>query len=125
MGYYNTVLRNGLDVFASRAVQAGVSGTIMSDLIPEEADDWVAASQKAGLETVFLAAPTSTDERLDSVCEHATGFVYAVSRTGVTGARADGASQAEELVSRLKSRTEKSVCVGFGISHPDHVQEGL
>lgn len=122
MGYYNTVLRKGLDAFAAEAYSVGVRGTIMCDLIPEEAGEWVKASTGAGLETVFLAAPTSTDERLDGVCENSTGFVYAVSRTGVTGAREDGASQGRELVDRLKARTDKPVCVGFGISAPEHVK---
>lgn len=123
MGYYNTVLRRGLSEFAAEAFDCGVRGTIMCDLIPEEAADWVSASQGAGLETVFLSAPTSTDERLDAVCAMSTGFVYAVSRTGVTGARDEGASQGRELVGRLKSRTDKAVCVGFGINSPEHVRE--
>ena len=123
MGYYNTLLRNGLDSFAGRAFESGVKGTIMVDLIPEEADDWIKASRDSGLETVFLAAPTSTDARLKAVSDASTGFVYAVSRTGVTGARAEGANQAESLVSRLKGMTDKPVCVGFGISNPDHVRQ--
>jgi tryptophan synthase alpha chain len=99
-----------------------VAGTIVSDLIPEEATEWMTASSEAGLATVFLAAPTSTDERLDAVANHSTGFVYAVSRTGVTGASATLSPDAAGLVSRLRSRTRNPICVGFGISEPAHVK---
>lgn len=122
MGYYNPVLRMGLDTFALRAREAGASGTILSDLTPEESGDWLAASRAAGLDTVFLAAPTSTDARLDEVCRRSTGFVYAVSRTGVTGATQAG-QDARGLVARLKARTDVPICVGFGISTVQQVRE--
>ena len=122
MGYYNPVLRFGLRSFAEAARDAGVAGNIVSDLTPEEADPWIAASKACGLATVFLAAPTSTDERLDAVASRSTGFVYAVSRTGVTGASAALSPDAVGLVARLRARTESPVCVGFGISEPDHVR---
>lgn len=121
MGYLNPILRMGFDEFASRAAEAGCAGTIVSDLTPEESDDWRAASTKAGLDTIFLAAPTSTDERLDVVCRCSTGFVYAVSRTGVTGAAQAAPPEVADLVRRIKSRTDRAVCVGFGISRPEQV----
>lgn len=123
MGYYNTVLRWGLREFAHDAHDSGVRGMIMCDLIPEEADDWIHACTGEDVETIFLAAPTSTDARLDGVCEHSSGFVYAVSRTGVTGARDEGAGQARELVDRLKARTKLPICVGFGISNQEHIRQ--
>lgn len=122
MGYYNPILRMGLPEFASAARQAGASGTIVSDLTPEESDAWIAASRADGLDNVFLAAPTSTDARLDAVCSRSTGFVYAVSRTGVTGAEASVPEEVRDLVQRIKARTPLPVCVGFGISSPDHVR---
>lgn len=121
MGYYNTFFRRGLTESAGALAAAGVSGTIVSDLIPEEAGDWMQASKFAELETVFLAAPTSTDERLRAVCEASTGFVYAVSRTGVTGSTSSMPDEVSSLVSRLRGFTSLPVCVGFGISSPAHV----
>lgn len=122
MGYYNPVLRFGHDAFAQAAARAGFDATIITDLTVEEADDWGAASRLVGLDNVFLAAPTSTDARLDEVCRRASGFVYAVSRTGVTGAGAEAPVEVQSLVRRLKARTEIPVCVGFGVSTPDHVR---
>lgn len=122
MGYYNPILRIGLKRFAERAAHAGISGTIVSDLTPEESDPWVYASRDYGLDNIFLAAPTSTDARLDEVCQRSSGFVYAVSRTGVTDARHAAPPEATELVARLKNRTDLPVCVGFGISKPEHVR---
>ena len=123
MGYYNPVLRYGLSAFARAAREAGAAGTIISDLTPEESDEWVAASRENSLATVFLAAPTSTDERLDAVAMRSTGFVYAVSRTGVTGAATTLSPDAVALVRRLRERTDSPICVGFGISEPSHVRE--
>ena len=122
MGYYNPILAFGLEEYASAAVQAGVAGVIVSDLIPEEASDWIAVSREHGLDTVFLTAPTSTDARLDTVAGSASGFVYAVSRTGVTGTGQAVPPAVANLVTRIKQRTDLPVCVGFGISTPDHVK---
>lgn len=121
MGYYNTFLRPGLDAFTNQLQAAGVSGVIVCDTIPEEASDWVNVCRSKQIDTIFLAAPTSTDQRLNAVADLATGFVYAVARTGVTGARTEVEGGPMELISKLKSRTEKPVCLGFGISHPDQV----
>jgi tryptophan synthase alpha chain len=122
MGYYNPVLRMGLDRFAAEAAAAGASGTIISDLVPDEAEAWAEASAAAGLDTVFLVAPTSTDGRIDEVAARTTGFVYAVSRTGVTGAENQVPPDVQGLVRRIRAKTDKPVCVGFGISTPEHVR---
>lgn len=122
MGYYNPILRLGLEGFAAKAQGAGADGVIVSDLIPEEGDPWRAACAAHSLDPVFLAAPTSTDARLDAVCEASRGFVYAVSRTGVTGAVHEVPAQVGELVGRIQARTDTPVCVGFGISRPEHVR---
>ncbi len=122
MGYYNSVLRSGLDESAAMLHHAGVSGTIISDLTPEESDLWIAASKGHGLDNIFLAAPTSTDARLDEVCKRSSGFVYAVSRMGVTSQEVAVPVEAQDLVRRIKARTILPVCVGFGISKPVHVR---
>ena len=122
MGYYNPILRTGLQAFAQRSARAGASGTIVSDLVPDESDDWCQASEAAGIDTIFLVAPTSTEQRLDEVCSRSTGFVYAVSRTGVTGAESEVPVEVGDLVRRAKSRTSLPVCVGFGVSTAEHVR---
>jgi tryptophan synthase alpha chain len=122
MGYYNSVLARGLQEFAVRAKEAGASGAIISDLIPEDAGPWIAACDSAGLEPVFLAAPTSTDDRLRKAAGASRGFVYAVSRTGVTGAGSEAPPEVRALVEQIRFFTELPVCVGFGISRPEHVQ---
>jgi tryptophan synthase alpha chain len=123
MGYYNPILRRGLKEFAQAAKEAGVAGTIVSDLTPEESDAWIEASRAAGLDTVFLAAPTSTDERIAAVAQRSSGFVYAVSRTGVTGSHQAAPPDVGALVARIRAHTEVPVCIGFGISRPEHVAE--
>jgi tryptophan synthase alpha chain len=122
MGYVNPVMRMGWTAYAEASHAAGITGTIISDLVPEEADEWCAACQAHGLETIFLVAPTSTQQRIDDVSAKSTGFVYAVSRTGVTGAERAVPPEVEGLVSAIRSRTEKPVCVGFGISRAEHVR---
>lgn len=122
MGYYNTMLRPGLRAFAEEAKASGVAGTIVCDAIPEEAAEWVELSRGLGLDTIFLAAPTSTPARLDAVAAQSSGFVYAVSRTGVTGAALTQEDQTLRLVNDLKARTPTPVCVGFGVSTPAQVR---
>lgn len=122
MGYWNPVLRWGVDDFARAAAEAGANGSIITDLTPEEADAWVIASRAHGLDNVFLAAPTSTDARLDEVVRRASGFVYAVSRTGVTGSDRTAPPEVASLVQRLRARTSLPIAVGFGISRPEHVR---
>jgi tryptophan synthase alpha chain len=122
MGYYNPVLRMGLEEFARRSASAGCSGTIISDLVPDEASAWDAASLANGLETIYLVAPTSTQSRIEQVCAQTTGFVYAVSRTGVTGAERAVPPEVHHLIASVRARTSKPVAVGFGISTPEHVR---
>ena len=122
MGYVNPVMRFGFAEYAAALADAGVGGSIIQDLVPEEAEAWCAAATQSGLETIFLAAPTSTESRIEEVCRRSTGFVYAVSRTGVTGAAQQAPPEVAELVSKLSSKTKLPVCVGFGISKPEHAR---
>lgn len=122
MGAWNPVLQYGMERFARDAAGAGVDGTIMTDLTPEESGAWKATCQAAGLDTVFLLAPTSTPARMALVGKLASGFVYCVSRTGVTGARADVPDDLPPLVAAIQSRAAgRPVCVGFGVSDPAQV----
>jgi tryptophan synthase alpha chain len=114
--YLNPVLQFGLERFAKTAKQAGVDGALITDLTVEEADDYLRVMRAHQLATVFLAAPTSTDERLRLIAKCSTGFVYAVSRTGVTGARNEVPPEARQLVARLRRHTKLPVAVGFGIA---------
>jgi tryptophan synthase alpha chain len=122
MGYYNPVLAFGLERYAQALGAAGACGSIISDLVPDEADDWCLAAASAKVDTIFLAAPTSTEKRITEVAQKSTGFVYAVSRTGVTGAGSEVPPEVTGLVSRIRERTSKPICVGFGISRPEHVR---
>jgi tryptophan synthase alpha chain len=117
--YLNPIVRMGLEKFAATVANAGVDGALVTDLPVEEAGEYLTHMRKRNLATVFLAAPTSTDERLERICEVSTGFVYAVSRTGVTGARKDLAEDAEKLVRRLRRFTKLPIALGFGISGPE------
>jgi tryptophan synthase alpha chain len=117
--YLNPVMRMGIEKFSTKAAEAGVDGALITDLPVEEADEYLRHMPKRNLVTVFLAAPTSTDERLKRIAGASTGFVYAVSRTGVTGARQELADDARKLVKRLRKFTQLPVAVGFGISSPE------
>jgi len=119
--YVNPLLRYGVERLVAEARAAGADGVLVTDLPPEEADSWLAAARGGGLDTVFLAAPTSPDARLRSVAASSTGFVYAVTRTGVTGEQGILSPEAEPLVARLKGMTRTPVAVGFGISTPEQV----
>jgi tryptophan synthase alpha chain len=120
--YFNPLLRHGLDRLAREAAAAGADGVLVTDLPPEEADGWLAHARPAGLDTVFLAAPTSPDERLRLVAAATRGFVYAASRTGVTGEREVISDEAVPLVRRIKALTAEPVVLGFGISTPEQVK---
>lgn len=122
MTYYNPILRYGLARYAADAKAAGVDGHIVTDLTPEEAGEWKQISDANGLDTIFLLAPTSTEARIEIVAQLSSGFVYCVSRTGVTGARSDVPAELTEVVERIKAKTDLPVCVGFGISAPEHVR---
>lgn len=123
MTYYNTVYRYGLERFAKNAAEAGVNGAITPDLPPEEAGPWKEAAARHGLATVMLAAPTSTDERLKRVAGASEGFVYCVSLTGVTGARANLSANLADFIRRIRDVTDKPLAVGFGISRPEQAKE--
>lgn len=125
MTYWNPVVQFGLDRFADELAAAGGAGLITPDITPDAASDWIATSERARLDRVFLAAPTSTDERLRMATEASRGFVYAVSTMGVTSARASVDDAARGLVARLRDAGADSVCVGIGISTGEQVSEVL
>jgi tryptophan synthase alpha chain len=125
MTYWNPVVQYGVDRFADDLVAAGGAGLITPDLIPDEARDWLAASDRTDLDRVFLAAPSSTDARLKQAIDASRGFVYAVSTMGITGARADVDQAARGLVGRLREQGSTSACVGVGISTAQQVREVL
>jgi tryptophan synthase alpha chain len=121
--YYNPVLRYGLRAFAADARRAGADGALVVDLTPEEAEVYLAAMREQNLDTVFLVAPTSTDARLARVAELSTGFLYLISRTGVTGERVELAASAVALVERARRATSLPLAVGFGVSTPEQVRQ--
>jgi tryptophan synthase alpha chain len=121
--YMNPVLRYGLDALARDAKAAGIDGCLLTDLSVEEALSYTGAMRSAGLDTVFLAAPTSTPARLKLVAEYSRGFVYLVSRTGVTGERASIADSLAPLVSSMRAVTKLPLAVGFGISTPEQARD--
>ncbi len=125
MTYWNPVLQYGVDKFAAELAEAGGAGLITPDLIPDEGSDWLAASEASALDRVFLAAPSSSDERLRTITELSRGFVYTVSTMGITGARAEVDSAARTLVSRLRQAGASNACVGLGISTAEQVAEVL
>jgi tryptophan synthase alpha chain len=125
MTYWNPVLQYGVDRFADDLVAAGGAGLITPDLIPDEGAVWIDASERSGLDRVFLAAPSSTDARLRQAVAASRGFVYAVSTMGITGARTDVDTAARTLVKRLRDAGATSTCVGLGISSAAQVSEVL
>jgi tryptophan synthase alpha chain len=123
--YVNPVLRMGLETFVARAADAGVDGVLMLDLPIEEAEDVRRALDVRGIDLIFLVSPTTTDARLAEAARLGRGFLYAISRLGVTGARDAVASSAEPLVARIRTASTLPVALGFGISRPEHVREVL
>jgi len=121
--YYNPLLQFGLKRVAQAAKDAGVDGVLVTDLTPEESGEFEAELRAHGLDMIFLIAPTSTDERLKLVAEHASGFIYAVSRAGVTGAREKVSEEAEKLVKRMRQFSSLPIAVGFGISNAAQVAD--
>ena len=119
MTYYNPVFKYGIDKFVADAVKAGVDGVIIPDLIPDEAHDFMQLAREHKLDTIFLLAPTSTQARINKVARAATGFVYYVSITGITGWALALGSHMKENLNLVKSATKKPVAVGFGISDPN------
>jgi len=121
--YLNPILRYGLSRFADDAKAAGVDGVLAVDMIVEEAGDYVAELNRVELAPIFLAAPTSPDERLEAVAKHSKGFVYAISRTGITGKQQTLTNEAGALVDRFRRWSKLPVAVGFGISNAEHVAQ--
>jgi tryptophan synthase alpha chain len=117
MSYYNPIFAYGIDRFVQDAVDAGVDGLIVPDLPPEESDELEAACRKVGLATVYLLAPTSTEARIQAVAQRATGFIYLVSITGITGARTELPPDLASFVARVRRYTDLPLAVGFGIGN--------
>lgn len=122
MGYYNPVISYGVERYVQEAAQAGIDGLIIPDLSPEEAGEVLTACRKAGLDYIFLLAPTSTEERIKQVAEMASGFIYCVSVVGVTGARSSLPDYLPAFIARIRKYTDLPLVVGFGISQPEHVE---
>ena len=120
--YFNPLLNHGLERLAKDAVSTGFDGVLASDLTLEESGPFVRTMRGAGLNTIFLVAPTSSEERMKRIAEASTGFLYAVSRTGVTGERQELAADLKEFLRTLRSYTKMPIAVGLGISRPEHVQ---
>lgn len=123
MSYWNPVLAYGVDAFARDLSGAGGAGLITPDLIPDEADEWIAASDREQLDRVFLVAPSSPPDRLQYVVSQTTGFVYAASTMGVTGTRASVSSATKGLVERTRAAGARNVCVGLGVSDREQAAE--
>jgi tryptophan synthase alpha chain len=121
--YFNPILRYGLARFADDAAAAGVDGVLVTDIIVEEAGEHLAELERVKLAPIFLAAPTSPDDRLEAIATHSKGFVYAISRTGITGKQQSLTADAASLVARIRRWTGLPVAVGFGISNAEHVAQ--
>jgi len=120
--YYNPIYRYGLENLARDAKSAGVDGVLITDITPEEGEEYCDCLERNELDSVFLAAPTSSDERIEKIAQCSSGFLYVVSRTGVTGAQQELSDTIRPTVQRVRKHTDLPVAVGFGISHPDQVQ---
>jgi tryptophan synthase alpha chain len=120
--YANPIVRLGLDAFAERAAGAGIDGVLVLDLPPEEADAAHTAFRRHGLDTIFLLSPTTTSARIRRAAELGGGFLYGISRLGVTGVRADVADSAKALAERVRRETNRPLALGFGFSRPEHVR---
>ena len=121
--YLNPILRHGMARFADEAAAAGADGVLATDMIVEEAGEYLDEMARVGLAPIFLAAPTSPDERLEAIATHSQGFVYAISRTGITGKQQSLTHDASALVARIRRWTKLPVAVGFGISDAEHVAQ--
>ncbi len=121
--YLNPILRFGMMKFADAAAAAGADGVLVTDLIVEEAGEYLAEMARVGLAPIFLAAPTSPDERLEAIATHSKGFIYAISRVGITGTQQTMTSDAASLVARIRRWSTLPVAVGFGISNREHVAQ--
>jgi tryptophan synthase alpha chain len=122
MTYYNPIFHYGVSEFCVAAKQAGMDGFIVPDLAIEEADELLPSAREQDISTVFLVAPTSTEERMERIADLSRGFIYAVSLLGVTGARSEVSADLPPLMQRVRSRTDKPICVGFGISDAEQAR---
>lgn len=122
MTYINPVFQIGYDQFAARCRDVGADAVIISDLPPEEGEEWVEAGRRHGVGTIFLTAPTSDDARVEAVARAASGFIYAVARMGVTGARSDVPPEIDTLIERIRRYTDTPICAGFGFSSAQQIQ---
>lgn len=120
--YYNLMFSGGLDAYIAEAKEAGVDGLLVLDLPPEEAEEFMGSCEKHGMKTVFLLAPTTPEDRVEYIAQYATGFIYYVSRTGVTGVRDNLASDLGEMVEMIKRHSDKPLVVGFGIHNQEQVR---
>lgn len=120
--YLNPVVRMGMKDFCAKAADAGADGVLLTDMIVEEAGEYLEAMHANKLAPVFLAAPTSPDLRLKAIAENSQGFVYAISRTGITGTQSSLTSDASQVVTRLRQFTKLPIAVGFGVSNAEHVK---
>ncbi len=118
MTYFNPVFKYGIDNFIKDAKDAGVDGMIVPDLPPDEAEDFIQQSRKAAIDTIFLLAPTSTEDRIKKVAKASSGFIYYVSITGITGASLLLDGSMEELILKIRKYTDRPIAVGFGVSTP-------
>src|SRR5437899_6644513 len=121
--YFNPLLQFGCERLADEAKQAAIDAVLVTDVIPEEAQDWTQMLLQHELDPIFLVAPTTSDERLARIAQQARGFIYAISRAGVTGPRSEMTHEAEALVQRVRSVSDLPVAVGFGVSTPEQVRE--
>lgn len=120
--YYNLVFSQGIDAYVARCAQAGVDGILVLDCPPEESAEMIAAGKKHGVANIFIIAPTTPETRVKYICEHGSGFLYYVSRTGVTGERKDMAADMADAVAGIRRYAKVPVVVGFGVSTPEHVR---
>ena len=119
---FNLVWRHGLQAFAQDSAAAGVDGVLITDLPPEEAGPWQAEADAAGVETIYLLAPTSSPARIRAAAARATGFLYCISRRGVTGVQTAVPAELKDVIARIREQTDRPVAVGFGIATPEHVR---
>ncbi|MGB9937271.1 MAG: tryptophan synthase subunit alpha [Methanobacterium sp.] len=121
--YYNLIYKMGLDEYFKTAKESGINAVLAADLPPEEAEDALKASKANGIQQIFMAAMTTSNERLPMITEMCSGFLYVVAVMGVTGARSELKNTSVELIERIKANSDLPICVGFGISKPEHVRD--
>jgi len=122
MTYYNPVLKFGLEKFCSKCAEVGIDGLIIPDLPPEEGEELEQSTRRHGVDLIYLLSPASTEERIQLVASRSSGFIYLVSLTGVTGARNELPEELESFVAMVREKTEKPLCVGFGVSTPEQAR---